>query len=65
MNGAGWEPPVSPLHARVADAIGDLASLRSTDPAARAAMQAVTLTRYTLEDFWLPATATSPAAQCG
>lgn len=37
---------------RVAEAIGDLRELRSTDPAARSAIHAVQLARLTLECFW-------------
>lgn len=39
-------------HERVADAIDELAALRSTDPAARDAIDAVKLTRLTLETWW-------------
>lgn len=37
---------------RVADAIDELAALRSTDPAASDAIDAVKLTRLTLETWW-------------
>ena len=36
----------------VADAIAELAELHSSDPAARSALHAVALTRFTLESFW-------------
>lgn len=37
----------------VADAIADLAALRSDDPAARHAIHTIRLTRLTLESFWI------------
>lgn len=46
---------VAVLRARTDDAISDLASLRSTDPAATGALQAVRLTAHTLRSFWVPA----------
>lgn len=41
-----------PDRARLDAAITDLSELRSTDPAARAAIHAIKLTRITLESFW-------------
>ncbi len=35
------------------DALAELATLRSSDPAARHAMHAIELTRLTLEAFWV------------
>lgn len=43
-----------PPSGHVADAIAELADLHSSDPAARAALHAVALTRFTLESFWPP-----------
>lgn len=43
------------LRARTVDALEELKALRTTDPAAGAAMQVVRLTEHTLERFWLPA----------
>jgi len=36
----------------IADAISELRDLRSSDPAARAAVQAIKLTQFTLETVW-------------
>lgn len=47
-------PRPDPQSGRVADAIAELAELHSPDPAARAALHAVALTRLTLESFWTP-----------
>lgn len=38
---------------QVEDAVADLATLHSDDPAARHAVHAIKLTRLTLESFWL------------
>lgn len=43
------------LRSDVADAITELRALRSADPAARSAQEAIKLTRLTLECFWMPA----------
>lgn len=53
----GGDDPLSSLRARVDAAIADLAELRSSDPAARNAVDAIKLTRHTLESFWAPAVA--------
>lgn len=46
---------------RVADAIAELAELRTADPAAQAAIDAVKLTQLTLETLWAtPPDATTP-----
>ena len=42
------------LHARTRDAIAELRGIRCSDPAAEAALEAVRLTAYTLESWWLP-----------
>jgi hypothetical protein len=47
----GREVTTAPV--KVADAIADLAGLRSSDPAARHAVHAIRLTRLTLESFWV------------
>jgi len=43
----------NPTPSAVADAIADLAALRSDDPAARHAVRTIRLTRLTLESFWI------------
>lgn len=57
MNTRERDDPLAGLRARVDDAIADLGRLGSRDPAARAAVQAIKLTRRTLQDFWAPAVA--------
>ena len=52
MSGAA---EVSAARRRVEAARDELRRLRSSDPAAAAAVRAVRLTVRTLEDFWLPA----------
>lgn len=46
---------VAVLRARTHDAIVDLEAIRSRDPAAAEAIQAVRLTAHTLRSFWVPA----------
>ena len=43
-----------PVAGVVADAIAELRELRSSDPAARAAVHAIKLTQLTLETLWSP-----------
>ena len=50
----------STSHVSVAEAIADLAALRSSDPAARHAVHAIRLTRLILESFW-----TEPSSPVG
>ena len=42
------------LHARARQAIDELRTIRCSDPAASAALDAVRLTAHTLESWWLP-----------
>ncbi|MDA3033151.1 MAG: hypothetical protein O3B90_12655, partial [Actinomycetota bacterium] len=52
---AGYHPQrVDALNWHARAAIGDLMSIRSSDPVAAPAMRAVVLTRRNLEDQWLP-----------
>lgn len=53
-------PSLARLRARVEDAIVDLGAIRSSDPAARAAVLAVHLTAHTLRELWVPALDQAP-----
>lgn len=46
---------IAVVRARTHDAIVDLEAVRSNDPAAAEAIQAVRLTTHTLRSFWVPA----------
>jgi hypothetical protein len=52
----GSDPvPLALLRNHTAEALADLAGLRSHDPAAANALRTIRLTRHTLEYFWMPA----------
>ena len=52
----GYDPQrVRELSHRTIDAIEELRSIRSDDPAAAEALRAIRLTRRNLEDLWIPA----------